>query len=111
MQTNSDLQKYTQLTTLFGDIWCATGWKVSTWVHWTVRHSSALANLHRNFYVFSSIPTERRNVEFKLDVTHAYKGPGHFGMHDYIYYYDYTTHYITTSPRTHVVITPLSNVA
>ena len=24
--------------------------------------------------MFSSIPTERRNVEFKLDVTHCFKG-------------------------------------
>ena len=26
------------------------------------------------FTFFSSIPTERRNVEFKLDATHCYKG-------------------------------------
>ena len=25
-------------------------------------------------YLFSSIPTERRNVEFKMDVRHCYKG-------------------------------------
>ena len=36
--------------------------------------SHALGMLHRNFYLFSSIPTERRNVEFKLDVTHCFKG-------------------------------------
>lgn len=39
-----------------------------------VRHSTALAKLHLNFYLFSSIPTERRNVEFKLDLHHCFKG-------------------------------------
>ena len=80
LSTDSDLQVYLQLTTRFGDIWRATGWKVSTWVHWTIRHSAALAHLHRNIYVFSSIPTERRNVEFKLDVTHCYKDAGLFSF-------------------------------
>ena len=55
-------------------MWLALGWKVSTWVHWLVCHSHALACRHRNIYMFSSIPTERRNVEFKLDVTHCFKG-------------------------------------
>jgi hypothetical protein len=41
--------------------------------YWVVRHSPYLADIHKNFYVFSSIPTERRNVEFKLDVTHCFK--------------------------------------
>ena len=40
----------------------------------TVCHSPALVDLHHSIYLFSSIPTERRNVEFKLDVTHCYKG-------------------------------------
>lgn len=70
----NDLAMYHSQATRFGQIWHALGWKVSTWVHWTVVHSCALANHHRNFYLFSSIPTERRNVEFKLDVTHCFKG-------------------------------------
>lgn len=70
----SDLSAYHSLTTLFGKLWHSLGWKVSTWVHWVVRHSAALVTLHKNLYMFSSIPTERRNVEFKLDVTHCYKG-------------------------------------
>ena len=72
--TPSDRKSYLLLTTRFGELWFATGWKVSTWVHWVVRHSSALVELHHSIYLFSSIPTERRNVEFKLDVTHCYKG-------------------------------------
>ena len=63
--------QYLALTQTFGKLWLALGWKVSTWVHWVVRHSHALGMLHRNFYLFSSIPNERRNVEFKLDVTHC----------------------------------------
>ena len=69
-----DCWAYKELTVRFGKLWKAFGWKVTTWVHWTVRHSAAYANLHKNFYKFSSIPTERRNVEFKMDVTHCYKG-------------------------------------
>ena len=65
---------YHNLTVRLGQVWQCLGWKVSTWVHWVVRHSSALAKLHKNIYIFSSIPTERRNVEFKLDVTHCFKG-------------------------------------
>jgi hypothetical protein len=57
-----------------GLVWSGLGWKVSTWVHWVVCHSHALADLHHNFYLYSSIPTERRNVEFKLDVNHCFKG-------------------------------------
>jgi hypothetical protein len=72
--TISDRNRYRFLATRFGDLWKATGWKVSLWVHWTCRHSTAFVDLHHSIYLFSSIPTERRNVEFKLDVTHCYKG-------------------------------------
>ena len=72
--TSEECKSYLFLATRFGFLWHAAGWKVSTWVHWVVRHSSALVDLHRTIYHFSSIPTERRNVEFKLDVTHCYKG-------------------------------------
>ena len=66
--------QYLAFSRQFGEIWSGLGWKVSTWVHWVVCHSHALASRHRNFYLFSSIPTERRNAEFKLDVTHCFKG-------------------------------------
>ena len=72
--SSSDRQEYFEQVVLFGKLWEPLGWKVSTWVHWVARHSHAIADLHLNFYVFSSIPTERRNVEFKLDVTHCFKG-------------------------------------
>ena len=70
----SDLALYRSHATRFGCLWKGLGWKVSTWVHWVVCHSPQFADLHHNFYLFSSIPTERRNVEFKLDVTHCFKG-------------------------------------
>ena len=72
--SQEDRDKYRLLTFNFGDMWRALGWRVSTWVHWTVRHSAAFADLHHNFYLFSSIPTERRNVEFIIDVSHCFKG-------------------------------------
>lgn len=72
--TQEEKNNYRALVTDFGEIWQALGWKVSTWVHWTVRHSSAQIDLHDNIYIFSSIPTERRNVEFKMDVSHCFKG-------------------------------------
>ena len=37
--TPNERQKYLQLTTQFGELWRASGWRVSTWVHWVVRHS------------------------------------------------------------------------
>ena len=121
--TSADLVAYRGYATRFGQIWKALGWKVSTWVHWAVCHSPILADLHKNFYLFSSIPpiplfrnisalvrslvvplsswkpygtyvtfpanatqglllflkrgmnpTERRNSEFKLDVSHCFQG-------------------------------------
>ncbi len=55
-------------------MWHALGWKVSTWVHWVVCHSPILADLHHNFFLFSSIPSERRNVQFKRDIVQCFKG-------------------------------------
>ena len=69
----ADVASYRVLATRFGRVWHGLQWKPGTWVHWVVRHSPYLADRHRNFYVFSSIPTERRNVEFKLDLTHCFK--------------------------------------
>ena len=72
--TKEDKENYAALASDFGAMWGALGWKVSTWVHWTARHSSELARLHEIFYLFSSIPTERKNCEFKLDIAHCFKG-------------------------------------
>ena len=76
--TNQDKVNYRSLCKRFGDLWAALHWKVSLWVHWLVCHSPALADLHGNFYVFSSIPIERRNVDFKMDVRHCFLGGTNF---------------------------------
>ena len=44
------------------------------WVHWACVHSGWFAAEYRNFYIFSSIPNERRNVEFKMDIRHSFEG-------------------------------------
>lgn len=60
--TQSDRQKYRLLVERFGMVWHALGWRVSTWVHWTVCHSSALVDRHHTIYLFSSIPTILRPI-------------------------------------------------
>ena len=50
------------------------GWKPAVWCHWVVVHSVQVAKLWGNFGIFSSIPTERRHVEFKLDMPHCFQG-------------------------------------
>ena len=44
--------------------WRALQWQPTVWVHWTCVHSGWFAAEYRNLYIFSSIPAERRNVEF-----------------------------------------------
>ena len=56
----------------FANDWRALQWQPTVWVHWTCIHSGWFAAEYRNFYIFSSIPTERRNVEFKMDMRHLY---------------------------------------
>lgn len=58
----------------FATLWKALQWKPTVWIHWVVHHSPFFARTLRNFYFFSSIPVERRNVEFKLDVRHCFQG-------------------------------------
>ena len=41
---------------------------------WACVHSGWFAVEYRNFYISSSIPTERRNVEFKMDIRHSFLG-------------------------------------
>lgn len=69
-----DVDRYTMLCQRFGQVWAALQWKVSTWVHWMVRHSARLAAAHRNFLQFSSVPVERRHSSFKADCRHAFYG-------------------------------------
>ena len=50
--------------------WTALQWKPTVWVHWIVRHSGYFASTLRNFYLYSSIPSERRHQGFKRDMRH-----------------------------------------
>ena len=52
------------------DMW----WRPTVWVRWTCVHSGWFAGEYRNFFIFSSTPTERRNVEFKVDIRHSFLG-------------------------------------
>ena len=63
----ADLQSYHRAATQFGSLWAALGWKVSTWVHWTVRHSSALANLHKIFIYFR--PSQQKGGTWNSKLT------------------------------------------
>ena len=58
----------------FANDWRALQWQPTLWVHWTCVHSGWFAAEYRNFNIFSSIPTERRNVEFKMDIRHSFLG-------------------------------------
>lgn len=69
-----------QLTQLDGSMhilrsgWGALGWKSTPWVHWICAHSSFFARKYGSIYLFSSIPTERKNQPFKRDLKNCFKG-------------------------------------
>ena len=69
-----------QLTQLDGSMhilrsgWGALGWKSTPWVHWICAHSNFFARKYGSIYLFSSIPTERKNQPFKRDLKNCFKG-------------------------------------
>ena len=72
--TNKEVESYRRAVGQFAIDWRALQWQSKVWVHWTCVHSGWFADEYRNFYIFSSIPTERRNVEFKMDIRHSFLG-------------------------------------
>ena len=70
--TNKEVESYRHVVGQFASEWRALPWQPKLWVHWTCVHSGWFAAEYRNFYIFSSIPTERRNVEFKMDIPHSF---------------------------------------
>ena len=72
--TNRGVESYRGAVGQFANDWCALQWQPTVWVHWTCVHSGWFAVEYRNFYIFSSIPTERRNVGFKMDIRHSFLG-------------------------------------
>ena len=67
-------QCYVCMVTHFTKAWKALGWSVLVWLHWVVCHSGAHFQSWGNFIKFSSIPTERRNKAFKMDIGHCFQG-------------------------------------
>ena len=65
---------YCQAVEQFASGWGDLRWKMSTWVHWTCAHSPFYAKKYRNFYIFSSIPSEKKNSPFKRDSHNSCKG-------------------------------------
>ena len=65
---------YCQAVERFASGWGNLRWKVSTWVYWTCAHSSFCAKKYRNFYIFSSIPSETKNNPLKTALHNSCKG-------------------------------------
>ena len=72
--TNTDVAMYTHAIDRFREARGDSGWKVNTWGHQTSAHAPYVAQLYENIYIFSSIPSEKRNSPFKRDVHIRCKG-------------------------------------
>ena len=51
-----------------------TGWVPGTWVHWTACHSGVSLSRYRSLAMFSTIPFEKKDSAFKLDLGHLFRG-------------------------------------
>ena len=67
--TDSDVAMYTNAVDRFREVSGDLRLKPSRWVHWTCAHSPYFAQADKNIYMFSSIPSEKRNSAFKRDHT------------------------------------------
>jgi hypothetical protein len=67
-------QQYAVAVDEFARAFRALGWKPAVWLHWVCCHSTELARLYGNFFIFSTIPTERRHVSWKMDIRHSFQG-------------------------------------
>ena len=70
----AEITLYKANVNTFSHCWTALAWKPTPWVHWLCAHSSFFVDLHLNIGSFSSLPTERRHQQFKLDLRHAFQG-------------------------------------
>ena len=57
-----------------GRCWSRLGWRPSPWVHWVVAHSGFFVEKYRSLYLFSSIPSEKRNRRFKVGLKNSMRG-------------------------------------
>ena len=71
---NTDIAIYTHAIDRFRAAWGDSGWKVSTWVHWTCADSPYFAQVYKNIYICSSVPSEKRNGHFNRDLHNSCKG-------------------------------------
>ena len=67
-------QQYAQAVEHFVSAFRGLGSKPAVWLHWVCCHSTEIARLYGNFYLFSTIPTERRHVSWKMDIHHSFQG-------------------------------------
>ena len=70
--TNKEVEPYRWVVGQFAIDCRALQWQPRVWVHWTCVHFGWFAVEYRNFYIFSSIPTKRQSVEFKMDIRHSF---------------------------------------
>ena len=87
--TNKEVESYRWAAGQFANDWRALQWQPTVWVHCTCVHSWWFAPEYRNLYLFPSIPTERRNVDFKMDIRHSFRG------------YKISRPYLSARPFTH----------
>ena len=71
LKGNETVAGYRGAVEQFASGFVALGWQPAVWLHWVCVHSVAVATAWKHFYLFSSIPTERRHQEYKLDIRHS----------------------------------------
>ena len=69
-----DVEEAERWAKKLGQCWKLMGWKATVWVHWTVCHSGWFVRKYRTMYVFSSVPTERRNSAYKVHLQNSFRG-------------------------------------
>ena len=57
-----------------GQCWKLMGSKATVWVHWAVCHSGWFVWKYRTMCFFSSVPTERRNLAYKVHIQNSFRG-------------------------------------
>ena len=63
--SDEEVSQAEQAAKELGHCWNLMGWKPTLWVHWTDAHSIWFLRKYGTMYMFSSVPTERRNSPFQ----------------------------------------------
>ena len=72
--TDNEVKVCQECCAKMGRCWSRLGWRPSPWVHWVVAHSGFFLAKYRTLYLFSSIPSEKRNRKFKVGLKHSMRG-------------------------------------